>query len=262
MEEPVLAGIDVGSSMTKAVIINPSQNIVGFFIRKSGVDLEEAAEQSFQEALQAAALSQDQVGYIVATGYGRRNVPFANQTITEISCTARGSYQNFPVASTIIDIGGQDTKIIKLDIKGKLIDFRMNRKCAAGTGTFLEEIALKLDVPLDQLDQLAQKSTKNLTLTSYCTVFASTEILQRIRAGEKVEDLIRGTFLSVVNRVYEMDPLTGHVVMVGGVIAYNPTIAELLGAKLNTKIQIPQHPQLIAAYGASLFALEAFAQLD
>lgn len=262
MEELVLAGIDVGSSTTKAVIINQTQKIVSFFIRKSGVNLEEAAEQSFQEALQAAALSRDRVGYIVATGYGRKNVPFADHAITEISCTARASYHYFPVASTIIDIGGQDTKIIKIDLNGKMIDFRMNRKCAAGTGMFLEEIAMKLDVPLGQLDQLAQKSTKNVTLTSFCTVFASTEILQRIRAGEKVEDLIRGAFHSVTNRVFEMDTLTGHVVMVGGVIAYNPTIAELLGVKLNTKIHIPQHPQFIAAFGASLFALETFAQMD
>ncbi|MFQ6124497.1 MAG: acyl-CoA dehydratase activase [Candidatus Heimdallarchaeota archaeon] len=257
MGDSVFAGIDVGSATTKAVIINQSKKIIGHFIRKSGTSLEEAAEQSFQEALQAAALSRTQVGYIVATGYGRKNVPFADQTVTEISCTARGSRHYFPVASTIIDIGGQDTKIIKIDAMGKLIDFRMNRKCAAGTGTFLEEIAYKLDVPLNQLDHLAQKSTRNATLTSFCTVFASTEILQRIRAGEKVEDLIRGAFQSVANRVFEMDTLTEHVVMVGGVIAYNPTIIELLNAKLNTRILIPPNPQFVAAFGASLFALEA-----
>ena len=262
MENHVFAGIDVGAATTKAVIINQTSKIVGYFIRKSGTNLKEAAEQSFQKALQAAALSRNCVGYIVATGYGRKIVPFADQTITEISCTARGSYHYFPVASTVIDVGGQDTKIIKLDAMGKLIDFRMNRKCAAGTGTFLEEISLKLDVPLNQLDQFARKSTKNVTLTSFCTVFASTEILQRIRAGENVEDLIRGAFLSVTNRIFEMDTFTGNVVMVGGVVAHNPTIADLLGAKSNTKIQIPAYPQLIAAFGASLFALETFTPID
>ncbi len=258
MANNFFAGIDIGSTTTKTVLSNPTGEIVGSSIRRSGINFEDAAMQSFQEALKTASLSQEQVDYIVTTGYGRKNVPFTNQTITEISCTARGSYHNFPKASTVIDIGGQDTKIIKINAKGKLINFLMNRKCAAGTGAFLEEIAFKLDVPAAKLDEMAQKSTKNITLTSFCTVFASTEILQRIRAGEHIEDLIRGAFLSVANRVFEMNPFTGHVVMVGGVVAHNPTIATMLKAKINIPIHIPPNPQLIAAFGASLYAQESF----
>lgn len=257
MPERVYAGIDIGSATTKAVIITQTKEIIGSSINKSGINLEQSATQIFQEALKTAEISQDQVGRIIATGYGRKSISFANQTVTEISCTARGSYHYIPIASTIIDIGGQDTKVIKIDDNGKIIDFKMNRKCAAGTGAFLEEIAMKLDISPNQLDPFARKSAQNVTLTSFCTVFASTEILQRIRAGEKMEDLIRAAFLSVTNRVFEMETPTGTVVLVGGVVAHNPTIVDILETKANVKIQIPPSPQSIAAFGASLFALES-----
>lgn len=250
------AGVDVGAVTTKAVILDEKKALLGFSVRKSGIDFKVSSKRSYQEALRAAKISSSQLSYVIATGYGRYNVPFANDTITEISCHAKGSYFYFPKKITIIDIGGQDTKVIKLNEKGKITGFKMNRKCAAGTGTFLEEIASRMEVPLDDLDKFARKSTKELELSSYCTVFASTEILSKIRAGEPRENMIRGAFNSVIKRVLEMDSLTGEVVMTGGVVAHNPTLVEIMEKDLRIKINLPPNPQIVGAFGAALFALE------
>jgi len=204
-----------------------------------------------------AGISRDEVGFITATGYGRNNVSFAHDTKTEIACHSRGCYHYFPEAITVVDIGGQDSKIIKLDAEGHRISFRMNRKCAAGTRSFLEEIAYKLDIPLSNMDGLARDSRKETTIGSYCTVFTATEVLDRIRAGEKVEDIVRGLFRSVVKRITEMDVLTARVVMSGGVVAFNPIVAELLSDQLQREITIAPHPQEMGAFGAALFAMES-----
>jgi predicted CoA-substrate-specific enzyme activase len=212
---------------------------------------------SFEEALKRAAISRDKVEFITATGYGRNNVSFAHDTKTEIACHSKGCYHYFPEAITVVDIGGQDSKIIKLDAQGHRISFKMNRKCAAGTGSFLEEIAYKLDIPLDNLDELARGSRKETTIGSYCTVFTATEVLDKIRAGEKIEDIVKGLFRSVVKRITEMDVLTDRVVMSGGVVAFNPIVAELLGAQLQKEVAIAPHPQEMGAFGAALSAMES-----
>jgi predicted CoA-substrate-specific enzyme activase len=212
---------------------------------------------SFEEAMKRAGISRDEVEFITATGYGRNNVSFARDTKTEIACHSRGCYHYFPEAITVVDIGGQDSKIIKLDAQGHRISFKMNRKCAAGTGSFLEEIAYKLDIPLDELDGLARDSRTETTIGSYCTVFTATEVLDKIRAGEKVEDIVKGLFRSVVKRITEMDVLTGRVVMSGGVVAFNPIVAELLSAQLQKEVAIAPHPQEMGAFGAALLAMES-----
>jgi len=212
---------------------------------------------SLEEAMKRADISRDKVEFITATGYGRNNISFAHDTKTEIACHSRGCYHYFPEAITVVDIGGQDSKIIKLDAQGHRISFKMNRKCAAGTGSFLEEIAYKLDIPLGDLDRLARDSRKETSIGSYCTVFTATEVLDRIRAGEKVEDIVKGLFRSVVKRITEMDVLTGQVVMSGGVVAFNPIVAELLSAQLQKEVAIAPHPQEIGAFGAALFAMES-----
>lgn len=250
------AGIDVGASTTKSVVIDNNKKIISYYIKKSGADFKFASEFSFNESLKKANIKKKEIKYIIATGYGRYNVNFANQTKTEISCHAKGSYFYFPRKITIVDIGGQDTKIIKLDKNGKKKSFKMNRKCAAGTGTFLEEIADRLDTSLDKLDSLARKADKNIKLNSFCTVFASTEILQRIKEGESIENMIKGAYDAVIKRILEMDSLQGEVVLTGGVIAHNPIIAEMLKDDFNVKINIPQNPQIIGAFGAALFAIE------
>jgi len=252
-----LAGIDSGTSTTKAVIIDDQKIVKGSFVKKSAADLKGSAMVSFEEAMKRAGISRDEVEFITATGYGRKNVSFAHDTKTEIACHSRGCYHYFPEAITVVDIGGQDSKIIKLDAQGRRISFKMNRKCAAGTGSFLEDIAYKLDIPLGDLDRLARGSQKETAIGSYCTVFTATEVLDKIRVGEKVEDIVKGLFRSVVKRITEMDVLTGRVVMSGGVVAFNPIVAELLSAQLQREVAIAPHPQEIGAFGAALFAMES-----
>lgn len=250
------AGIDVGASTTKAIIIDEKKKILGVSVTDSGADFQAAAERAFEDSRAKAELRPSSAGVVLSTGYGRRNVPFAGSTKTEISCHARGSYHDFPHAHTLIDIGGQDSKIIKIDDSGKRTSFKMNRKCAAGTGAFLEEIANRLKVPLGELDELARKAESEVQLGSYCTVFTATEILTRIREGVKVENLVRGVFGAVIKRALEMDPLDGNIVMSGGVVAYNPFFVEMFGKKLGKEIFIPPFPQFTGAFGAALFALE------
>ena len=246
------AGVDVGSTTTKVVIINDGGIVIGSHTMSSGTDLAKAAGECLRQALNEAG--DPTPSTLVATGYGRTNVAGADQAITEITCHGRGAYHIFPEAVTVVDIGGQDTEVIDLDLTGCRRSFRMNRKCSAGTGVFLEEIARRLDVPIDQLDELARSSKRAAPLNSYCTVFASTEMLSRIRAGEPLEDLVLGAYESVVRRVTEMSQLRGTVVMTGGVVAYHPIVAEIMERETGTSVKIPPLPQLIGALGAALIA--------
>jgi predicted CoA-substrate-specific enzyme activase len=256
MSETHFAGVDVGASTTKAVIIDPASKVLGHAVTNSGADFEGASNKAFQDALRMAEnLSANSI-QVVSTGYGRRNVSFADATKTEISCHAKGSYHYFPKAHTLIDIGGQDSKIIKIDHKGKRIGFKMNRKCAAGTGAFLEEIASRLKIPIEELNGLAEAAKREVPLGSYCTVFTATELLAKIREGVEVKDLIRGIFGSVIKRAFEMDPLEGDIVMSGGVVAHNSFLVVMFEEKLDKSIFVPPLPQLTGALGAALFARE------
>jgi len=249
-------GIDVGASTTKAVIINEIKEILGHSVINSGADFKSAAEKAFEKSQEKSKEKVSDECVIFATGYGRRNVPFANKIKTEISCHAKGSYFYFPHAHTLIDIGGQDSKIIKVNESGKRTGFKMNRKCAAGTGAFLEEIANRLQINIGKLNELAKKSEKNIQIGSYCTVFTATEILTKIREGVEVKDIVKGIFGSVMKRALEMDPLDGNIVMSGGVVAHNPFLVEMFEKKLGRKIFMPPLPQLTGAFGAAIYALE------
>jgi len=163
------------------------------------------------------------------------------------------------MAITIIDIGGQDNKIIKLDEAGHRLSFKMNRKCAAGTGAFLEEMSMRLDIPLEEMDELARQSENLVELGSYCTVFSATEVLEKIRQGKKVPDIVKGLFLSVIKRVLEMDSLTDRVVMTGGVVEHNPYLVEMVRERTGLEVMVPERPQLTGAVGAALYAMDAAA---
>ncbi|MFX1410782.1 MAG: acyl-CoA dehydratase activase [Promethearchaeota archaeon] len=254
-------GIDVGTSYVKCLIINKSQEIVSSFIKRTGASVKDASRNAFKKTISNALLSRSAIRFITATGFGKDKIEFADNTKTEISCHAKGAYHYFPRMITVIDIGGQDTKVIKLDEKGKVIRFKMNRKCAAGTGVFIEEIANRLDIPLIEMNSMATKSTQNIPLGSFCTVFAKTEILTRIKEGEKVEDLIKSAYESVIRRVIEMTELEDPIVITGGVIAHNNIIGEILKREIGIDVLIPPNPQLIGALGAALFALETYNQL-
>ncbi len=251
-------GIDVGTSYVKSVILNTNKEMVSSFIKRTGAPIEKSIKLTFKEAISNVSIPKVKIGHITATGYGKNKVSFADSSKTEISCHAKGAYHYFPEKLTIIDIGGQDTKVIKLDDKGKIVRFKMNRKCAAGTGAFIEEIAYRLDIPLHDLNELALKSSSITPLASYCTVFAKTEILTRIKEGEKVEDLIKSAFGSVIKRIIEMTELEGTIVLTGGLIEYNSIIGDLLRSEINAEILIPPRPQLVGAIGAALFASEGY----
>jgi predicted CoA-substrate-specific enzyme activase len=251
------AGIDVGASTTKSVIINGQKDILGYAVTNSGADFAAAAERVFKKSREKLKRKAKKSFFALSTGYGRANVSFADMTKTEISCHAKGSFFYFPHAHTLIDIGGQDSKVIKVDDDGKRVGFKMNRKCAAGTGAFLEEIANRLQIKLEKLNGLAQRSSKSVQIGSYCTVFTATEILTRIREGVEVRDLVKGIFDSVIKRALEMDPLEGNIVMSGGVVAYNPFLVRMFEEKLGRRIFVPPLPQLTGALGAALYALEA-----
>lgn len=250
------AGIDIGASTTKAVIISQTGEVAGHAIIDSGADFGLAATKTFEQACDQAGCSLDDC-IVVATGYGRHNVPFAHFTKTEISCHAEGSFHHFPRSHTLIDIGGQDSKVIKIDGVGKRVSFKMNRKCAAGTGAFLEEIANRLRIRLDEMNGLAEKAQNNVQIGSYCTVFAATEILSRIREGAGVPEIIKGIFTSVIKRVLEMDAMEGDLAVSGGVVAHNPFLVKMLEEKTGRKIFVPPLPQLTGALGAALYAIQA-----
>ena len=253
---PVFVGVDVGASMTKVTILDSNKNLLGYCVKKSGTDFAETADLCLKPSLKMTNVQEEDIVRAISTGYGRKNVSFAQGMKTEISCHAKGCYHYFPIASTIIDIGGQDNKIIKVGENGKRSSFKMNRKCAAGTGAFLEEMSTRLDIPLEKMDGLASQSNDMVKLGSFCTVFSATEVLENIREGKKLSDITKGVFFSVINRVLEMDSLTENVIMTGGVVAHNPFLVKMTEDIIKRKILVPERPQLSGAIGAALYAIE------
>ena len=250
----LFAGVDVGSTTTKVAIVDSSEKLLADAIDKSGFDFSGAAESVFRQALGTLGVERQQIKRVVSTGYGRRNVAFADEMRTEILCHSAGAYHYYPEALTIIDIGGQDNKIIRVNAAGERETFSMNRKCAAGTGAFIEEIAYRLGLELSDLNGMAEKSENEVSIGSFCTVFSCTEILGLLRRGAKPEDIVKGVFRSVVKRVVEMDTIVGKVVLTGGVIAYNPIIARMMAEMTESQVVIAPHPQTMGAFGAALTA--------
>lgn len=253
-KQQFFVGVDVGASRTKVALLDADNKLVGRAVRKSGTDFTASAETCLKSALKMAGAAESDIVNTISTGYGRKNVSFSRDTKTEISCHARGCYYYFPLEATIIDIGGQDNKIIKIDETGRRTGFKMNRKCAAGTGAFLEEMSLRLDIPLEKMNDLATKSTDLVELGSYCTVFSATEVLGRIREGKKRPDIVKGLFLSVIKRVIEMDSLSERVILTGGVVAHNPLMVKMVEEIIGREVLVPGHPQFTGAIGAALFA--------
>ena len=256
------AGIDIGSLTTEAVILNQKEEMVSSAFNLTGTDCNEAAEKTFGKALSRAGISKNRLSFIVATGYGRINIPFVDKKITEISCHGIGSHHLFPDAGTVIDIGGQDSKVIKIDNQGNVLDFTMNDKCAAGTGRFLEVMAGAFGLSLEDFASLSLKSKREISISSVCTVFAESEVISLIAQNQAKEDIIRGLHRAVVNRVWNMVQIVGvhgEVTMTGGV-AKNRGVVALLEEKLGKKIHIHSEPQIVGALGAALLASRHFPQ--
>jgi len=253
-------GIDVGSLSTEGVILNAGGELVGCSIIQTGANSTRAAEEALAKALADAGVARDNVRGIVATGYGRVSVPFADKKITEISCHGLGAHRLFPYAGTVIDIGGQDSKVIRVGKDGRVLDFTMNDKCAAGTGRFLEVTAAKLQVPLDEMGALSSSSRGEVKISSVCTVFAESEVISLVARNYPKAEIIRGLHRAIVNRVASMVNMTGihgEVIMSGGV-AKNSGVVALMAEKLDETIHVPEEPQIVGALGAALHAMRRF----
>ncbi|MHC4181859.1 MAG: 2-hydroxyacyl-CoA dehydratase [Planctomycetota bacterium] len=251
-------GIDIGSLSTDAVLINEKKEILIYEVIATGASSKKACDKIFKHILNVAKLEAKDIDYTVATGYGRIKVPFANEVVTEITCHAKGANHFFPNARTVIDIGGQDSKAIKLDAKGNVLDFSMNDKCAAGTGRFLEVMARTLEIELDEMGDLSLQGNDNVSISSLCTVFAESEVVSLIGADHKPKDICKGLNVSIGKRVSGQAKRVGveeDVVMTGGV-AKNIGVVRELEKKLLCSIKIPDEPQIIGALGAALIALE------
>lgn len=255
-DEKIYCGVDVGASATKVVIIGPGREIRAYRVGRTGAEGLRVAVELRDALLAELGLSVSDIAMTIATGYAREEVHFADIVRTEIACHGRGCLSCFAGPITIVDIGGQDNKIIVLDEQGKRTSFKFNRKCAAGTGAFLEEIASLLDIPLGELNAIAQKADAPVSLGSFCTVFTKTEILTNFKRGDSVENIVAGAFESVVRRIIEMDPLAGEIVLTGGVVAHNPVIIRMFEKALGKPVKVPEYPQLTGALGAALLAME------
>jgi predicted CoA-substrate-specific enzyme activase len=259
MTAPRFAGIDSGSWNTKAALVDEGGRLVASAVVRTGADVQGAARRVYDELLARAGASPRDVQAVWATGFGRHAIPFASGSRTELDAHARGALHFVPGPLTVIDIGGQDAKIILVDGEGRRVAHKMNRKCAAGTGSFLEEIALRLDVRIDGLPALAQAFEEELQLGSFCTVFTGTEVLGLIRQGKRPADLARAAYRSVVKRVLEMERVQGKVVATGGVVAHHPMAVALLEEAIGAPVLVPEHPQEMGALGVALAARAAAA---
>jgi predicted CoA-substrate-specific enzyme activase len=249
------AGIDIGSTMTKAVIL--SDRMEASLIGPTGPEHRKLAHKVMEEALLSAHLAFGDLAYVVATGYGRISVPFADRQVTEITCHAKGLYSLLPTAKTVVDIGGQDSKGIKIE-NGKVKSFVMNDKCAAGTGRFLEVIADALGVPLERLGEVALSSTMPAIISNTCTVFAEAEVISQLASGESVSNLIAGVHEAIATRIFAMVSklrVERDVAITGGG-AKNIGLVKALEARFGCPVLVPEEPLLTGALGAALVGRE------
>ncbi|HPE06892.1 MAG TPA: acyl-CoA dehydratase activase [Smithellaceae bacterium] len=249
------AGIDIGSITAKAAIVEDG-GILGTKIIFTGYNAEAAGVKVYQDLLSESGLDTSSIVKIVSTGYGRNSVKFADKTFTEIMAHAAGAYLLNPKIRTIIDIGGQDSKAIALDEHGKVRNFVMNDKCAAGTGRFLEVMARALEVNLDEFGAMSLQSKLPSKISSLCTVFAESEVISLIARGEKRPDIIAGIHESIAARVSSMIARVGvaEPVMITGGVARNAGVVDALERKLGVKIAVSSYAQVNGAIGAAVLA--------
>ena len=252
------AGVDVGSTQTKAVLIDEAGRIAGRALIDTGANVTTAAENAFTQALEDAGVREEEVEYVIGTGYGRYRVTFGNTQVTEISCHGRGAVHMFPGTRTVLDMGGQDTKAIRVGPTGEIVDFCMNDKCAAGTGRFLGAASSALDIPLDQLGPTALRAERPVQISTTCTVFAESEVLSWLGKGKKIEDILQGVHQSIALRSMGLLRRVGieqQVTFTGGV-ARNVGMIAALEKRLGSKMNVSDESHFMGALGASLFAMD------
>jgi len=255
----VVGGCDVGSATGKAVIMKDGE-IASYVIIPCTTKPEITARTVTDEAIKKAGLSSlEDLDYIVGTGYGRLKIPFANENVSEITCHAQGAHWLSPMVRTVVDIGGQDCKVMSMDDKGKVIEFVMNDRCAAGTGKFFEMMARRLECGLEGLSTLSIQSKNPATITSQCSVFAESEVITLVNEGVELTDIAAGLHNSIAGRLNSMVRKVGLVedVALTGGCAKNDGLAKALEEKLGVKVvKLPQDPQIAGAIGAALIARE------
>ena len=255
----LVGGCDVGSTTGKAVILDGT-SVVSHFITPSTTSPEKTARTAMDEAVKMAGLTAyDDLRYIVGTGYGRLKVPFANENVSEITCHARGAHWLNPAVRTVVDIGGQDCKVMSVDKNGKVIEFAMNDRCAAGTGRFFEAMARVLNCGLEGISLIEHQGSNPASITSQCSVFAESEVITLISEGIPLPDIVAGINNSVANRLFSMVRrigLTKELALTGG-CSKNEGLAKALEKKLGVTVTLlPQDPQIAGAVGAALIACE------
>ena len=258
----MFVGIDIGSITTKAVIIDDQNGeILAFSLIPTSYDRNQSGEDVLRLTLEKTGRPRSSIRYTVATGYGRRSTTLSDKALPEIVCHAKGTWFLFPGVRTIIDIGGQDSKVIEVDEKGMVTRFEMNDKCAAGTGRFLEVLAERiLKIPVEELGPLSVKCKDPCVLSSVCTVFAESEIISYLSENKSKEDIAYGLHKSIAKRVLSMGT-AGQIgyhepIVFSGGVAKNIGVVRAIEEDLRKKVIVPEEPQITAALGAAIFARE------
>lgn len=253
----ITAGCDIGSLTAKAVILQDGKMLASEVILASAQP-EQSSIDVMKRAIEKAGIKMEDIEYCVGTGYGRKHIPFMNSPESEIACHGRGAVWQVPSARTVVDIGGQDAKAIKVDEKGNVERYVYNDKCASGTGRFLEIIADSLDIKLEDMGALSGKATEKLTLSNQCVVFAETEIISLVNEGKEIADIINALHQAVANRAASLARgilVAPDAVMTGGV-AKNAGMFAALQKALGVKLHSVDNPQINGALGAALFAAD------
>jgi predicted CoA-substrate-specific enzyme activase len=260
-----VAGIDIGSTYTKAIALNDKREVVGTAVRRTGFKLAQAAESIFEELLKASNLERSAITYVAATGYGRYTVPFRHTQITELTAHAQAAVRLFPETRTLLDIGGQDIKALKIDAQGRVKAFRLNDKCAAGTGAFLEKTARYLGLTTDDIGPYAIRSTKPMEVSSICAVFAESEVINHLANGVPAEDIMMGAMVALGGRAVQLMRRVGLEAgyMLAGGMTRNAAMVKALEDNLKSKLNVAPDGlgQLNGALGAALLGLRRVEKL-
>ena len=262
MGKGYFVGIDSGSTSTDVVILDKNRQIVAGIILPTGAGAAIGAERALEEALKDAGLTREDIDALVTTGYGRTAIQDGDKSITEITCHARGAHYLDPSVRTVVDIGGQDSKVIRLDEQGNVVNFVMNDKCAAGTGRFLEMMARTMEMSLDQLGNCGIQYKEDITISSMCTVFAESEVVSLIAQNKETDDIVHGLNKAVAAKTAALVKRVGgeeKYMMTGGV-SRNQGLVKTLEERLGTKLVISEQAQLCGALGAALFAADMVTQ--
>jgi predicted CoA-substrate-specific enzyme activase len=256
----VFAGVDLGSTTTKVVLVNEVNTIIGTHLAPSGNNFRRTAEAVLHAVIDKTHSSPADIEAMVTTGYGRFISGLESKAMSEITCCARGAYYLHPGARTVIDIGGQDSKVIKIDSAGRVIQFSLNDKCAAGTGRFLERIAVSLELALEEMAELSVNAKHKLPISSTCTVFAETEVISRISNGESIESIVRGLHSALASRIHTLVVglnMERDVFVCGGGAKNAGLVKELRGLLGEVVLPSGRDPRLVPAIGAALLASES-----